>query len=194
MTSTVPSANQSPHSISTPSQLLFDFSNAALVGRWANIDDPVMGGRSRSTAGAEAGALVFSGTVSLENNGGFASIRGRTDAQVNDLSAFDAVRVRVRGDGKTYIFALESVSDPRLTYWQRFNTAPGEWIEATLPFGNFEPQWRGFTLRNAPALDARGILNFGFYIADKQSGPFRLEVAQITAVVARAENRPAVEP
>ncbi len=187
MTSTVPPANQSSHSISTPSQLLFDFANPALAGRWVNVDDPVMGGRSSSTAGAETGTLVFSGTVSLENNGGFASIRGRTVAQVNDLSAFDAIRVRVRGDGKTYIFALESVSDPRLTYWQRFNTVPGEWVEATLPFRGFEPQWRGFTPRNAPALDARGILNFGFYIADKQSGPFRLEVSQIAAVAAPAE-------
>jgi monofunctional biosynthetic peptidoglycan transglycosylase len=104
------------------------------------------------------------------------------------VSAFNAVRARVRGDGKTYIFALDSVSDPRLTYWQRFTTAPGAWMEVTLPFRGFEPQWRGYTPRNAPALDPRGILNYGFFIADKQAGPFRLEVARIEA--ARAPEAP----
>ncbi len=188
--SSAPVARQSVSAMSTlratptplPSRVLFNFADPAAAGRWASIDDPVMGGRSRSTAAVQSGALVFSGTLSLENNGGFASVRARADASQANLNPYTAVRLRVRGDGSTYIFALDSVSDPRLTYWQRFPTTPGAWLEVTLPLRGFEPQWRGYTPRNAPALDPRGILSYGFYIADKQAGPFRLEVARIEAV------------
>ena len=56
--------------------LLFDFSDPAIVSDWAPIDDRVMGGISRSKLRHDlAGHAAFEGTVSLERNGGFASVR-----------------------------------------------------------------------------------------------------------------------
>jgi hypothetical protein len=44
--------------------------------QWATVDDRVMGGISRSELrSAPTGHAVFEGEVSLERNGGFASVR-----------------------------------------------------------------------------------------------------------------------
>src|SRR5690606_39501342 len=50
------------------------------------------------------GIAVFQGTLSLENNGGFASVRSGAIEQ--DLGKTHGVVVRVRGDGKTYQFRI----------------------------------------------------------------------------------------
>jgi monofunctional biosynthetic peptidoglycan transglycosylase len=162
--------------------LIFDFSQRDSVARWVNVDDPVMGGVSTSRIRPGDGAGVFSGVVSLENNGGFASVRSRFANPPDDLRDYDALRTRVRGDGKTYIFSLQTTTEPRLNYWQRFRTVKGEWIEAILPLREFIPVFRGFTPRGAPALDARNVSSYGVFIADKQTGPFKLEIEWIQAL------------
>lgn len=161
---------------------LFDFADRASAARWFNVDDPVMGGVSSSSISAVAGAALFGGNVSLENNGGFASVRSRTLQPADDLHGYRALRARVKGDGKTYIFSLQTFSAPRLNYWQRFKTKKGAWVEVALPLSGFEPVFRGVTPRNAPALDLRAIANYSLYITDKQAGPFTLEIAWIKAI------------
>ena len=42
---------------------------------WRSINDGVMGGLSSGGMRLEDGIAVFSGTLSLENNGGFSSVR-----------------------------------------------------------------------------------------------------------------------
>lgn len=55
---------------------LFDFTDPSAANAWHAIDDRVMGGISRSTLRHHpAGHALFEGTVSLERNGGFASVR-----------------------------------------------------------------------------------------------------------------------
>ena len=55
---------------------LFDFTDPSVASAWQAIDDRVMGGISRSTLRHDAaGHAVFEGSVSLERNGGFASVR-----------------------------------------------------------------------------------------------------------------------
>ena len=56
-------------------KLIFNFDNLAEVQQWRTIDDVVMGGVSQSVikAGSQ-GTVLFTGTVSLENFGGFASV------------------------------------------------------------------------------------------------------------------------
>lgn len=161
---------------------LFDFSDRRSAARWFNVDDPVMGGVSSSSIVPSDGAALFSGVVSLENNGGFASVRSRTLRPADNLTGYSALRARVKGDGKTYIFSLQTYTAPRLNYWQRFETTQDEWVEMALPLSGFEPVFRGFTPRNAPQLDTRAIANYGIYITDKQTGRFALEIAWIKAI------------
>ena len=53
-------------------EMIVDFRTA--TDSWRNIDDVVMGGLSSSEMVIEDGVAVFRGDVSLDNNGGFASV------------------------------------------------------------------------------------------------------------------------
>lgn len=161
-------------------QLLIDFSNPADPS-WRAINDGVMGGLSDSGITiSDEGVGVFSGNVSLENNGGFASVR--TSLDETDVSSFDGLAVRVAGDGKRYRIRLRT--DQRfdgIAYQAKFDTRPGEWMVIEIPFDDFVPTFRGRTLSNVQSLDTRKICQIGFMIADKQDGRFRLDIAWVRA-------------
>ena len=55
---------------------MVDPSNNIGIDKWGIVNDGVMGGISQSNIYLnEANNIIFAGNVSLENNGGFASIR-----------------------------------------------------------------------------------------------------------------------
>jgi hypothetical protein len=138
-----------------------------------------------SSGGAEITGdrtLLFSGEVSLENSGGFASIR--SVAREWDLGAYDGIEIRVRGDGKRYKLNLKTGSEfDGVMYRVPFETVEGEWRTLRFPFSDFVPSFRGRTVPDAPPLDPARIVTFGFLISDKQEGSFRLEIARIGAYV-----------
>jgi hypothetical protein len=138
-----------------------------------------MGGRSASRFRiAPEGIGVFEGVVSLENNGGFASVRSGIDNV--DLGSAAGVLIRVRGDGSHYRLSLRN--DRRLSginYFHDFEPPVEEWGEIGLPFPGFRPSVRGRVPPNAPPLDRTRLRQIGLMIADRQAGPFRLEVAWI---------------
>ena len=77
---------------------LFCFDAPESVAGWRAIDDAVMGGVSSSAISyVPKGGAVFSGAVSLANNGGFASVRSPSFALRGAGGAF---LLTVRGDGK----------------------------------------------------------------------------------------------
>jgi NADH dehydrogenase [ubiquinone] 1 alpha subcomplex assembly factor 1 len=151
--------------------------------RWFVINDGVMGGLSQSSMQPTAeGAGLFSGTLSLENNGGFASVR--TPVAPGDLSAWDGLELRVRGDGRTYQLRLRT--DDRfdgVAYRAEFPTLNGAWATVRLPFGDFLPTFRGRILTDVPPLDLNGIEQVGLMLADKQAGKFALEVEFVRTYV-----------
>ncbi len=142
-----------------------------------------MGGISRSTLELHPdGYALFRGTVSLENNGGFASVRTRAQTPV-DLSGFEGLSVHVLGDGKMYSLRLRTVKNGRLTrysYEARFATTAGEWETHELAYSDFKPVFRGNAVRGNPDLNADAILEIGFMIQDGQEGPFRLGVRRLS--------------
>lgn len=143
---------------------------------WWSINDGVMGGLSSGRISRSGEGLVFAGELSLENNGGFASVRRPVDA---DLSAASGVRLRVRGDGRRYQFRLRLDGDFDGIAWRAEFGASGEWQTLELPFGDFEPVFRGRRVLNAgPVVPAR-IRQVGLMVADRQAGAFRLEIAAI---------------
>jgi hypothetical protein len=159
---------------------LFDFTTATNVPRWQVVNDDVMGGVSTSKFEVTNGVAAFRGELSLENNGGFASVRSSAVRQ--DVGGLDAFVVRVRGDGRPYKFTVRTDSGFDAPMYQcAFTTRRGEWEEHRLAFKDFVPTYRGRLLPDAPALDPAKILSLGFLISDKQQGPFKLEVAWIKA-------------
>ncbi len=148
---------------------------------WIVVNDGVMGGLSRSEfVAADPGHATFRGEMSLENNGGFASVRGHVPEGIP--TAARLIELRVRGDGRSYQVRLrEGRRFDGIAYRAEFRTEPGEWLVVALPMSDFEPTYRGRRPRNASPLDPSQVRQLGLMIADKQAGPFRLDVEWIRA-------------
>ncbi len=163
---------------------LVNLSDAQQVAGWTTVNDPVMGGRSTSSVSFGDNALVFSGDLSLENNGGFASTRSPEDPEIGQRAAgATALRVQAVGDGKTYLLKVGITGQP-WSYIQRFPTEAGVQQTHDLPVAGFESV--GMRLDPAPeapaTLDPAAIDQLGIYILDKQQGPFTITVSSISAV------------
>jgi monofunctional biosynthetic peptidoglycan transglycosylase len=157
--------------------LHLDFTAAGAAAGWAPVNDAVMGGRSASTFLPSDGGAAFAGEVSFENGGGFASVRtGSRRWPTGGARGFTLV---VRGDGQRYRFTLRG-DDEAIQYQAGF-VAPADWSTVELALADFVPRHRGRSLANAPPLRAEDIRTLGFLIADRQAGPFRLEIASIAA-------------
>ena len=88
-------------------QVLFSSDKPKSSGRWIAVNDGVMGGVSKGGVRfADDGVLVFSGTLSLENRGGFASIRSVQEPV--DLSGNEGLAIRVCGDGRRYWLTVKT--------------------------------------------------------------------------------------
>jgi len=144
--------------------------------QWRVINDGVMGGLSRgSIILTNDGTGLFTGELSLENNGGFASVRTMVDSP--DLSEYAGLEVRVKGDGRTYQLRLrDNQRTDGLAYRAVFQTKIDTWLTVRIPFKEFVPTFRGRIIDGAPVLDTAHIHQVGFMIADKVSGPFSLEI------------------
>ena len=162
-----------------PGDLLFDFQPGTPA--WSSVDDSVMGGISESASQIlEDGTLEFSGAMSLENNGGFASIQSPWNPI--DLTGYDGLLLRVRGDGQ--IFRLRIRTDgtgPQIAYNSLFETLDGEWTTIYIPFESMIPTYRGFRVP-AGRLDPGAVTSLGLMLSDKQPGEFSLQVDWIRAV------------
>lgn len=159
-------------------KMVFDFGSDAKP--WPSIDDSVMGGVSRSSMTIEQGVAVFAGVVSLENNGGFASLRSQPTA--HDLEDFDGLVLRIRGDGKTYGVRLRTTSRfDGVSYEAALPTEADRWSEVQIPFDDFVPVYRGRRVEGYPSLSPGEVKTFGLIISDGQEGPFRLEIESLGA-------------
>jgi hypothetical protein len=158
---------------------LLDFDDPADAALWRPVDDVVMGGVSSSAfEQAETGVARFRGNVSLENYGGFASVR--TVPRDWDTAGATAFVLRVRGDGKTYKFTIRTGDGfDGIQYQQRFTATAGTWSDVRLPVRDFVATFRGRKVPFAPSLDPAQVRALGLMISDKQAGFFQLEVDRI---------------
>jgi hypothetical protein len=166
-----------------PGIALVDLDDPSEVAAWTTVNDPVMGGVSTSRVTFGDGGLVFSGNVSLENNGGFASARSPLNAEIGQrATGAKSLRVHALGDGKTYLLKVGTRGQP-WSYVQRFPTQAAAQRIYDLPIEDFEPV--GMRLDPAPSapqnLDPSTIDQVAVYILDEQQGPFELSVSEIDA-------------
>ena len=154
---------------------LFQFDEPDASRTWRTVNDGVMGGRSvgRFEINDEKN-LVFYGTLSLQNNGGFASVRAWGDHL--SMSKDDAIIARVKGDGRSYWFNVYTRRNSgAFSFRQTFKTEKDKWVEIRLPVDQFVASWFG---RPVPLvkLDPAQVTGMGFLLADKKPGPFKLEI------------------
>ena len=164
-----------------PERILFDFQAPTTSPAWQTVNDDVMGGVSASLFQILTnGGAVFSGIVSLENNGGFASVR--SSPARHDLKGCGCFVIRQRGDAHRYKFTVRTETGFDAPLYQcAFVTKRGEWEEHRLVFKDFVPTFRGRILTGLPPLNPANVTSVGFLISDQQEGPFKLEVAWIKA-------------
>ncbi len=165
-------ADDKPHT-------LFDFGSADAVKDWQTVNDGVMGGVSEGKLKiTDKKTLEFFGTLSLENNGGFASVRSK--AKKLGLEKGDTVVAKVRGDGREYTLNLY-LDKPLVAFSYRATvpTKKGDWIEVKVPLDQFEATSFGRVVRDAGAVKPEEVNALGFMVSDKKAGPFKMEVESI---------------
>lgn len=159
-----------------PENTIFDFNKNSNISSWRVVDDVVMGGRSSGNFElSEEGHGVFSGEVSLENNGGFSSVRHTFNRiEVNQRTN---VVLRVKGDGKKYQFRAKHDTDDAHSYITTFKTS-GDWETIEIPLKDLYPSFRGRTL-DMPNFNHNFIEQIAFLIANKKPENFKLLIDKI---------------
>jgi monofunctional biosynthetic peptidoglycan transglycosylase len=157
---------------------------------WQVVNDGVMGGLSEGKlTQSVTGTMIFSGMLSLENNGGFSTFRSG-DLKL-DLSGDLGLLLRVKGDGRTYQARLATDALFRgmeVSFAADFATQKGEWIEVKVPFASFKGSFRGLDLPKEK-LDPTKVRRVSILLGDKKQGPFELEIDSIQTYRAAAAQK-----
>jgi hypothetical protein len=152
---------------------LFDFTPDSDISDWRTVDDTVMGGVSDGKFQLnDEGHGLYSGFVSLDNNGGFSSLRYRMPSI--RIEGLTKAVLRLKGDGKAYQFRTKTDDADRHSYVSDFQTS-GEWEEIEIKLSSMKPQWRGrrLDLDNYPA---EMLSELAILIGNKRAEDFQLEL------------------
>jgi len=150
----LPQANEKP---------IFDFTkpSAELKDNWGALDDVVMGGVSASNIQLVENTALFAGNVSTANSGGFASIRTKNFDPPFNLSDYQGVKLRVKGDGQRYkIFLRTDTKWDGIGYSYSFDTVANTWIDVHIPFADLIPVFRAKIVKDAPPIEQNRICSF----------------------------------
>lgn len=148
---------------------------------WSITDDGVMGGLSKGRVSFSDGVMKFQGTLSLRNNGGFSTVRSKR--MKLDLSDSTGLKLRVKGDGRSYQVRLGTDARYRgmeVTFMAEIKTKKGKWMEVDVPFSAFKAGFRGRSLPEV-TLDTAKIRRMGILLGDKKEGPFEMSVDWLKA-------------
>ena len=159
------------------SNMIFNFDANTDASSWFILNDGVMGGASKSEFRLnEDGFGQFSGEVSTANNGGFASVRYRTESI--DPTGKKTIRLKVKGDGKAYQFRVKKNISDYESYITTFETS-GDWETIEIQLSDLYPSFRGRKLRQ-PNYDALSLSEISFLIANKRNEQFELLIDEIS--------------
>ncbi len=163
----------------TPSKYTIDFGEQKDGQDWMIVNDGVMGGLSDSKAELRNNSLFFEGHISLENNGGFASLR--KSGERLDISTFQKVNIRFKSKGRTFALRLTS-SD---SYWkpffkQEFESTSDDWEILEFNLADFkEYTINGETGNKLIPETETKTFRLGIILFDKKEGPFEIEIDYI---------------
>ncbi|MEM8828581.1 MAG: CIA30 family protein [Cyanobacteria bacterium P01_G01_bin.19] len=175
-------------------KLIFGFANpnAQIKETWGVVDDVVMGGVSKSNIRLADNKAIFSGIVSTDNNGGFASVRTRNFTTPLDLSDYEGIELKVIGDGKRYKFIARCEGKwDGISYCYSFDTVYNFPTTVRIPFTELIPVFRAKTVTEASSFDASKIYSMQLMLSKFEydgelnpkfeAGSFALHVESIQA-------------
>ena len=157
----------------------FDFGNGKNGQEWRVVNDGVMGGLSRGKVEFTENSFIFSGSVSLENNGGFTSFRSPYGRY--DLSEYDKVEIKYRSEGMDCALSFDQNS----RFWRPNHKMPipatdNIWMTLTTNLYELsEYQMGRMTGAQMSENDARQTNRLGLITDSKKQGSFSLEIDYI---------------
>ena len=176
-------------------KIVFDFTqpNVQVKEVWGAIDDVVMGGVSNSKIYLADDRAIFTGNVSTENNGGFASVRTKNLIPPLDLSEYQGIEIKVTGDGKRYKFIARCEGQwDGVAYCYSFDTIPNYATTIQIPFRDLIPVFRAKTVTEADRIDTSKIYSLQLMLSKFEydgglnpkfePGSFTLAVEYIKAI------------
>lgn len=156
---------------------LIHFNSDSPLEPWRIVNDVVMGGLSQGSFTLNKnGHGVFNGQVSLENNGGFSMVQYQFET-IN-VNHFNKIKLRLKGDGKSYQFRVKTDQDDYYAYVASFTTS-GVWETIDILFECMVPKFRGKQIRttNYPG---EQMTQLAFLIGNKKAESFELIIESIT--------------
>ncbi len=158
-------------------RMIYDFTKEAGLQNWHVVDDRVMGGVSAGKMGMNAeGHGMFQGHVSLDNNGGFSSVK--YTAGNTTLQGYSKFVIALKGDGKAYQFRVKTKSSQSYSYIFTFSTN-NNWQTIEIPFNSMTPSFRGRTL-DVANFPGDSLEEIGFLIGNKKEEDFTLAIDYIS--------------
>lgn len=156
---------------------IYGFEKDKSTANWLVVDDGVMGGLSKGKLTVnDDGYGVFAGHVSLDNNGGFSSLRYQFKAIT--LEGENTIILRIKGDGKQYQFRVKDKLNQYHSYIYEFQTS-GEWQTVKIPFKEMYPSFRGRRL-TIPNFNHTQIEEIAFLISNKKEETFEIMIDKIS--------------
>lgn len=161
------------------SPMIFDFGKEKDGADWMIVNDGVMGGLSRGKIEYTENSLIFSGSVSLENNGGFTSFRSPYSRY--DLAAHDKIEIKYRSKGLDCALSI----DQYRRFWRpnhkmSIPSSKGEWVTVTTSLSELGQYEMGRkTGRTMSENASRNTIRLGLITDAKEVGSFTLEIEYI---------------
>jgi len=156
--------------------------NASIMkteNKWRIVNDGVMGGLSSSNAFVDDDKIIFSGNVSLENNGGFASLT--SPVKNYNFEKHNGIEIKIKGDGKRYSISMkETTYFSGYFYTSTFETKKDEWVTVKIPFDQFKLYYFGKETKSNKEIPLNNIKEISLLIGDKQQGKFKAEVEYLS--------------
>lgn len=158
------------------STTVIDFNINSKLENWYILNDTVMGGKSSSELTInDDGHAQFSGYVTTENNGGFASVR--YDCELSNVSEYKHITLKLKGDGKQYQLRFKEDRGQYYSHIYNFKTS-GEWETIVIPMNEMFASYRG-RRQDIPNFSADSISEISILIGNKKNENFHLEIDEI---------------
>ena len=167
--------------LTTMTGLKFNFGTKHNTPSWRIVNDGVMGGLSSSQLKENENSVLFNGNTSLENNGGFASMR--TLFEKGSLSDCKTMTIRYKSNSINRTFGLSLKDSQRyyIPYYQhKFSPKTTDWEEITVNLKDFKHIRISQIIGNEMPLDyLKDVYNIALIVSDKKAGNFDIEIDYI---------------
>lgn len=164
------------------SGIKFDFGTNHNSQNWRVVNDGVMGGLSKSETNLTENTLIFKGKTSLENSGGFASLR--TAFNPGKLKGSKTITIRFKSNSinRTFGISLKDKERFYMPYFKHeFSPKNTNWQTLTVNLEDFKP-YRMSETYNAkmPLSYLDNVFALVLIISDKKQGDFDIELDYIS--------------